>query len=105
MVAAALCGGQRGAQARKVAGWVLWAWSTGDRAVPGSDAEGWRQQDAPGLGESGSGTRRRQRQMGLRGGLGAGSGWTGPEQELGRGVVEALTGRLGRGRLLGCAGR
>jgi hypothetical protein len=49
MVAAALYGGRRGAQARKVAGWVLWAWSTGDRAVPGSDAEGWRQRDAPGL--------------------------------------------------------
>jgi hypothetical protein len=49
MAAAALCRGRRDAQARKQQGGVLWARSTGDRAVPGSDAEGWRQRDAPGL--------------------------------------------------------
>jgi hypothetical protein len=33
----------------EVEGWVLWACSRRDRAVPGSDAKGWRQRDASGL--------------------------------------------------------
>jgi hypothetical protein len=60
MVAAVFRRGRRGAQATKQRGAVLWARGTGDRAVPGSDAE--RQRGAGGMpldsGESGSGTRR-----------------------------------------------
>jgi hypothetical protein len=76
--------GGGGTQARKQRGAVLWARGTGDRAVPGSDAE--RQRGAGGMpldcGESGSGTRRT---AALDGPAWRASGWagSGPEQELG----------------------
>jgi hypothetical protein len=63
MAAVAFCRGRRGAQASKQRGGGeggLWVRITGDRAVPGSDAE--RQRGGGGMpldsGESGPGTRR-----------------------------------------------
>jgi hypothetical protein len=97
--------GGGGTQERKQGGAVLWARGTGDRAVPGSDAE--RQRGAGGMpldsGESRSGTRwtvapdgpaRRAR------------GWagSGPEQELGRAEEARAQGVRGAPADLGLMG-
>jgi hypothetical protein len=75
-VAAALCGGRRGTQVRNVAGGFYGRGAQETKPCPARTPRGGTSGMLPVSGESGSSTRRRQRQMGLRG-LGAGAGWTG----------------------------
>jgi hypothetical protein len=92
-------------QERKQRGAVLWAWGTGDRAVPGSDAE--RQHGADGMpldsGESRSGTRWTAAPDGP---TWRARGWAGngPEQELGRAEEARAQGVRGAPADLGLMG-